>query len=50
MLAEFTWFGCLKSEAIPLGTVANDASRSAQVPDAYQRSLQSLRDEFNRDT
>ena len=48
MVADFTWLGRLKPSTFPLGTVANDASRSAQVPDAYQQSLQSLLHEFDR--
>ena len=49
MVADFTWLGHLKEEMAPLGTVANDASRSAQLSDAYKKTLQSLCQEFNCD-
>ena len=48
MVADFTWLGRLKPDMFPLGTVANDASRSAQLPDAYQQPLRSLLNEFDR--
>ena len=48
MVADFTWLGRLKPKTFPLGTVANDASHSAQLPDAYRQPLQSLLNEFDR--
>ena len=48
MLADFTSSGQLRPQMVPLGTVANEASRSAQLSDAYKQPLQSLSREFNR--
>ncbi len=47
LLADFTLLGRLK-EIAPVGTVVNDASRSAQTPGAYQNSLQALTHELQR--
>ena len=47
MIADFNSLGRLNPDMMPLGTVANDASRSANVPDAYQQPVQSLSHEFN---
>jgi class 3 adenylate cyclase len=45
MIADFTWFGRLRSA--PLGTVANEASRLvSSAPDAYVSSLTSIRDAY----
>jgi len=48
MIADFTFFGRLKPGMMPLGIIANDASRSALRLDAYQQLLQTLRHEFAR--
>ena len=46
MVADFNSPGSLNPEMVPLGTVANDASRSANVSHAYQQPLKSLLHEF----
>ena len=47
MLGDFTLLGRLK-EVVPVGAVVNDASRSGQLPDAYQQPLHALSNEFDR--
>jgi class 3 adenylate cyclase len=45
MIADFTWFGRLRSA--PVGVVANEASRLvSSAPDAYLSSLTSIRDAY----
>jgi hypothetical protein len=46
MLADFTVLERLKPEMTPLGTVANNASRSARILGGYQQPLKALRHEF----
>ena len=45
MIADFSWFGRVRS--MPLGTVANDASRLVtSAPEAYLSPLTSIRDAY----
>jgi hypothetical protein len=45
MIADFTWFGRLRSE--PLGTVATEAARLVRsAPDAYVSLLKSILDAY----
>ena len=49
MIADFTWFGRLKTEMPPIGDAPSLAYRRAEVADGFRDALQSLSDEFGCD-